>query len=113
MGILHIALDGLGADDINGELNDYEDRHVVESILGDLLAVVVDVPSIGTMHHPALGWQTVTIMVFALFVEGHLDGLAVALALTCALAPDLSFLPLLSFSITTPPSASLSSIILV
>ena len=75
MGILHIALDGLGADDINGELNDYEDRHVIESLLGDLLAVVVAASSIGTMHHPALGWQTVTIMVFALFVEGHLDGL--------------------------------------
>ena len=94
MGILHIALDGLGADDINGELNDYEDRHVVESILGDLLAVVVDVPSIGTMHHPALGWQTVTIMVFALFVEGHLDGLGSGFILVLRLGVGLVLLAL-------------------
>ena len=112
MGILHIALDGLGADDINGELNDYEDRHVVESILGDLLAVVVDVPSIGTMHHPALGWQTVTIMVFALLLKDILTVLAVVSALACALASDLSFLPLLFISITMLPSVSLSPIIL-
>ena len=94
MGILHIALDGLGADDINGELNDYEDRHVVESILGDLLAVVVDVPSIGTMHHPALGWQTVTIMFFAPFVEGHFDGLGSGFSLDLRLGAGLVLLAL-------------------
>ena len=86
MGIFHTALDGLGADDINGELNDYEDRHVIESLLGDLLAVVVAVSSIGLAdsdYH-----------VFALLVEGHFNGLGSGFRLGLRLGVGLVLLAL-------------------
>jgi len=71
-GLVHTGLDGLGVDDINGGLNNGEDRHVVASLLGDLLAVVVAVSVVAVS---SVGLADSDHHVLALLVEGHLDGL--------------------------------------
>merc|ERR1719412_715325 len=71
-GLVYTGLDGLGVDDINGGLNNGEDRHVVASLLGDLLAVVVAVSVVAVS---SVGLADSDHHVLALLVEGHLDGL--------------------------------------
>ena len=71
-GLVHTGLDGLRVDDINSGLNNSEDGHVVASLLGNLLAVVV---AVGVVTISGVGLADSDHHVLALLLEGHLNGL--------------------------------------